>query len=149
MDFDPTVVTYGDLLAMFWASHNPENPASCTQYKSAIFYHDETQQQLAEQTKQQEEAASGAPMLTDILAAETFYRAEDYHQKYYLRGRDLLERDLTTYYPDPRDFTDSTAAARVNGVAGFHYTAARLEADIDSFGLSTEANDVLWSLVVD
>jgi peptide-methionine (S)-S-oxide reductase len=148
MDFDPAQVTYGELLSMFWDSHNPESPATC-QYKSAIYYHDETQQQLAEQTKQQREADYGVPLLTDILAVEMFYRAEDYHQKYYLRSKFLLKRDLTTYYPDPDDFTDSTASARVNGVAGWHYTAERLEAEIGSFGLSTEANDVLRSLVAD
>ncbi len=148
MDFDSTTVTYGELLGMFWDSHNPHTPTSC-QYKSAIFYHDETQQQLAEQTKLEREADYGVPLLTDILPVETFYRAEDYHQKYYLRNHSLLERDLTTYYPDPNDFTDSTGSARVNGVAGWHYTAQRLEAEIDSFGLSTEANDLLRSLVGD
>jgi peptide-methionine (S)-S-oxide reductase len=148
IEFDLTVVSYAELLDIFWESHNPQNEPSCTQYMSAIFYHTEAQRQLAEQTKQAQEAIYGE-IFTEIAEAQTFYRAEDYHQKWYLRGYSVLMRDFGAIYPDPRDFTDSTAAARVNGVVGRHYTAARLEAEIASFGLSAEANEFLRTFPLD
>ncbi len=145
MDFDPTVVGYAALLDIFWESHNPENPPTCTQYKSAVFYHDDAQRQLAEQTKLAQEALWGT-IHTDILQASQFYRAEDYHQKWYLRNNSILSRDCTTIYPDAMDFTDSTAVARINGIVARHYTADRLEAEIADFGLSEEANTLLRAL---
>ena len=141
-------MSYTELLDIFWESHNPENPPTCTQYKSAIFYHDETQRQLAETTKLEREALYGT-LHTEISAAQTFYRAEDYHQKWYLRNVTLVMNDFNTLYPDPRDFVDSTAAARVNGVVRRYYTGARLEAEIARFGLSAEANAALWSYAQD
>jgi len=135
-------VSYAQLLDIFWESHSPVNPPTCTQYMSAILYHDEAQRLLAEATKVEQEAIYGT-IHTEIAAAQTFYRAEDYHQKWYLRNNTILYRDLSAMYPAPADFTDSTAVARVNGVVGRHYTAARLEAEIAGFGLSEEANEVL------
>jgi peptide-methionine (S)-S-oxide reductase len=142
IEFDPTVVSYAALLEIFWDSHDPATAPSCRQYMSGIFYHDEAQRLLAEETKLAQEALWGT-IHTEITPVQTFYRAEDYHQKWYLRGNSLLLRDFNAIYPDPVDFTDSTAAARVNGVVGRYYTAARLEAELASFGLSAEANEVL------
>ena len=146
IEFDPTVVSYGELLTVFWQSHDPSTAPTCRQYMSAIYFHDEAQRQLAEQTKVVQEAAFGTTLHTEIRPVQTFYRAEDYHQKWYLRNHSVLQRDFQSIYPDARKLTDSTAAARVNGVAGRHYTRARLEAEIDSFGLSAEANDLLRRL---
>ncbi len=146
MDFDPTVVTYAELLDIFWENHNPQTEPTCRQYMSAVFYHDEAQRQLAEETKLEQEAIHPT-IYTEIAPAQTFYRAEDYHQKWYLRNKSLLIRDFNAIYPDPADFTDSTAAARVNGVVGRFYTADRLDADIAGFGLSEESNELLRSYV--
>ncbi len=149
IEFDPSRVSYADLLSVFWASHDPSTAPSCRQYMSAIYYRDEAQRQLAEQTKVEQEALFGTTLHTEIRPVQTFYRAEDYHQKWYLRNFSVLQRDFQSIYPDPRKLTDSTAAARVNGVAGRHYTRARLEAEIQSFGLSAEANDLLRRLTTE
>jgi peptide-methionine (S)-S-oxide reductase len=148
MDFDPTVVSYAELLDVFWENHNPETAPSCRQYRSAVFYHDEAQRHLAEETKVVQEAIFGT-IFTEIAPAQTFYRAEDYHQKWYLRNKSVLMADFNAIYPAPVDFTDSTAAARVNGVVGRYYTTARLEADLSGFGLSEESNELLRSYVQD
>lgn len=142
IDFDPTIVSYAELLHIFWESHNPATAPSCRQYMSAIFYHDDDQRVLAEATKQEWEAVYGT-IYTEIAAVQAFYRAEDYHQKYHLRNRGILMRDFTVLYPNPIEFTDSTAAARVNGVVARYYTSARLEAELAGFGLSEEANEIL------
>jgi peptide-methionine (S)-S-oxide reductase len=120
VDFDPEVVSYGDLLAIFWKAHNPASEAWSAQYKAAIFYHDEEQQRLAVETSARVERELGQPVVTEILPASPFYRAEAYHQKYRLRRHAEWLRQLELVYPDPAAFTDSTAAARLNGhLAGF------------------------------
>jgi peptide methionine sulfoxide reductase msrA/msrB len=88
--FDPSRITYQELLNVFWRQVNPTDPDGQfvdrgSQYRTAIYYHTEEQKRLAEQSK----AALGKsgrykkPVVTEILPAERFYRAEDYHQDYY------------------------------------------------------------------
>ncbi len=74
LDYDPAVTTYEALLSTFWKNHNPSQ--NCTrQYMSAIFYHDEEQKRLAEESKLREEN-KGKRIKTQILPMETFYNAE-------------------------------------------------------------------------
>jgi peptide-methionine (S)-S-oxide reductase len=88
--YDPSKITYDELLAAFWQSHDPtqlnrQGNDVGTQYRSVIFYHSEEQKELAEKYKK-ELNASGAwdkPIVTEISAAAPFYKAEDYHQNYY------------------------------------------------------------------
>ncbi len=95
VEFDPQQVSYRDLLAVFWKAHDPtqvdrQGPDVGRQYRSAIFYHDEEQKRLAEQTKADLEASGrlSRPVATEIVPAETFWMAEDYHQQYLeKRGR--------------------------------------------------------------
>ena len=91
--YDPTVVSYQQLLNIYW--HNIDPTAKDqqfvdhgTQYRSAIFYHSEEQKRIAEDSKQQL-AASGKfkkPIATQIVPAAEFYPAEEYHQKYYQKN---------------------------------------------------------------
>lgn len=88
--FDPNIITYEELLAAFWLSHDPtqlnrQGNDVGTQYRSVIFYHDETQKQKAETYKNNlnKEGAYNNPIVTEISPATTFYKAEDYHQNYY------------------------------------------------------------------
>ena len=93
--YDPSVITYDELLEAFWASHNPttlnrQGADQGTQYRSAIFYHNERQKQLAEayKTKLNSEKAFDKPIVTEISPATTFYKAEDYHQNYFNENGD-------------------------------------------------------------
>jgi peptide-methionine (S)-S-oxide reductase len=89
VEYDPAAVSYARLLDVFWQNHNPttlnrQGPDVGTQYRSAIFYHSDEQKRIAEQSKA-ELAASGKftrPIVTEITPASTFYKAEDYHQRY-------------------------------------------------------------------
>lgn len=88
--FDPEVLTYDELLEVFWESHDPtqlnrQGNDIGTQYRSAIFYHTEEQREKAEHYKTQldKEGAYPNPIVTEITPATTFYPAEDYHQDYY------------------------------------------------------------------
>jgi peptide-methionine (S)-S-oxide reductase len=90
--FDPEQISYEDLLELFWNTHNPttlnrQGPDVGTQYRSAIFYHSDQQKTLAEKSKVALESTHKfpAPIVTQIVPAETFYRAEEYHQQYYAK----------------------------------------------------------------
>lgn len=91
--YDPSTISYERLLEVFWRNIDPTTPNqqfadTGSQYRSAIFYHDDGQQRLAALSKQQL-AKSGkftAPIVTEITPASTFYPAEDYHQDYYKKN---------------------------------------------------------------
>jgi len=88
--FDPTKISYAKLLDVFWHNIDPaDNDGQfCdkgSQYRSAIFYHDERQKRLAEETKAAVEKRLGRAY-TDILPASQFWRAEEYHQHYYKKN---------------------------------------------------------------
>ena len=88
--FDPTKVSYKDLVEYFWRHINPTDPGGQfvdrgKQYRSAIFYHDEQQHQIAEESKKRLEDSgvfAGKPIVTEIRPYEIFYPAEEYHQHY-------------------------------------------------------------------
>lgn len=90
VEFDPQAVTYAALLDAFWSCHNPttlnrQGPDFGTQYRSAIFCHDESQQAAAEASRNREEQSGrhGRKIVTQIVPAVEFYPAEEYHQKYF------------------------------------------------------------------
>jgi peptide-methionine (S)-S-oxide reductase len=89
VNYDPEVVTYEELLDVFWGCHNPttrnrQGPDVGTQYRSVIFYHTPEQEEAARASKKElnESDAYDRPIVTRIRPAETFYRAEEYHQQY-------------------------------------------------------------------
>ena len=88
--YDPAKISYEQLLDVFWHNVDPITPNAqfCdhgNQYRTAIFYHDETQRQLAEASKRRLEESKrfDRPIVTEIVAAGEFYPAEEYHQKYH------------------------------------------------------------------
>jgi peptide-methionine (S)-S-oxide reductase len=85
VDFDPSKVTYQQLLDLFWREHNPQCRSS-RQYRSAIFYYNDEQKELAISSKNAAEAKHGRTLFTDIEPAGDFYLGEDYHQKFRLRN---------------------------------------------------------------
>lgn len=93
VEYDPEVVSYDELLRVFWEVHDPttknrQGPDVGTQYRSAIFYHDEAQKAAAIASRDQLQASGRyrREIVTEIVPAGEFYRAEEYHQKYFSRG---------------------------------------------------------------
>ncbi len=89
LEYDPPEVSYEDLLDVFWNCHDPttvnrQGPDIGTQYRSAVFFHDTDQESAAITFKEklQSSARYPSPIVTEITAAEAFYPAEDYHQRY-------------------------------------------------------------------
>ncbi|HBG50107.1 MAG TPA: peptide-methionine (S)-S-oxide reductase [Cyanobacteria bacterium UBA9971] len=88
--FDPEKISYRQLLKVFWSIHNPTTPNRQgfdvgSQYRSAIFFHNEEQEKLALESKKELEESGrfDKPIITEILPASKFWRAEEYHQQYY------------------------------------------------------------------
>ncbi len=89
IEYDPEKVSYTELLEVFWTHHNPTtlnrqaNDVG-TQYRSAVFYHDDAQRREAERTKRllDEAKVFHSEIVTEVTSASEFWRAEDYHQKY-------------------------------------------------------------------
>ncbi len=90
LTYDPKVVTFPELLEVFWQTHDPttlnrQGADVGTQYRSAVFYHTPEQKTLAEKYKQELDAAGAfnSPIVTEIVPVGKFYKAEEYHQNYY------------------------------------------------------------------
>jgi peptide-methionine (S)-S-oxide reductase len=89
VEFDPAKVSYDRLLDVFWENHDPttknrQGPDVGTQYRSAIFVHDAEQEKAAKESldRQEKSGRFRRPIVTEIVPEETFWRAEDYHQRY-------------------------------------------------------------------
>ncbi|HLH40020.1 MAG TPA: peptide-methionine (S)-S-oxide reductase MsrA [Bryobacteraceae bacterium] len=85
--FDPQVIRYQDLLQVFWDSHDPttkdrQGPDTGTQYRSAIFFHSPEQEKEARASLEEAQKRFPRPIVTQIVPASEFYRAEEYHQQY-------------------------------------------------------------------
>lgn len=85
--FNPDIISYLDLLEIFWSNHNPttQNRQGLdvgTQYRSVVFFHSEEQMKIVESSLKQQSKNWKNPIVTQIISAEKFYRAEEYHQNY-------------------------------------------------------------------
>ncbi len=94
LQFDPAVISYQQLIEHFWSIHNPtslnfQGVDKGTQYRTAIFYHSEEQCRLAEESKARFDSSGGyaAPIVTEITSSEPFWKAEEYHQKYFAKQK--------------------------------------------------------------
>jgi peptide-methionine (S)-S-oxide reductase len=92
VDYDPSQVSYEDLLDTFWRAHDPtqlnrQGPDIGTQYRSAIFFHDSAQEAAAKASLAELEQSGRYPrqLVTEITPASDFYQAEDYHQQYFAK----------------------------------------------------------------
>ena len=95
IEFDPNVITFEKILDIFWRTHDPttlnrQGNDVGTQYRSAIFYHDEKQKQIAEKSKTnlEKENVYEDPIVTEITPFTNFFVAEDYHIDYYEKHKD-------------------------------------------------------------
>ena len=102
VEFDPEQVSYETLLDLFWRSHDPtqgnrQGPDVGSQYRSAVYFHTPEQQEQALASKARVQAHLPRPVTTEVVPAETFFEAEDYHQQYFEKqGRTSCHAGLRT-----------------------------------------------------
>lgn len=95
VEFDPDEVSYEELLETFWDEHDPtqlnrQGPDVGSQYRSVVFFHTPEQERAAVESRARAQARYERPIATEIVSAQRFWRAEDYHQQY------LVKRGLAT-----------------------------------------------------
>ncbi len=88
ISFDASIISYYDILTVFMTSHDPttlnrQGADVGTQYRSVIYYHNDSQQKIAKQVLQEMDSYYDTPIVTELSALEKFHPAEDYHQNYY------------------------------------------------------------------
>ncbi|WP_121744386.1 peptide-methionine (S)-S-oxide reductase MsrA [Natronorubrum halophilum] len=131
VEYDPSELSYDDLLEVCWANHDWASAAPKRQYRSVVLAHDEHQRVAAERHRTALEERTGRSAATDIEPLDRFFLAEDFHQKYELRSTPVVGDELEDRYGN--DFVDSTVVARLNGFAAGH-------------GEPTQRNEVLAAL---
>ena len=90
VEYDPNEISYDELLEIFWNNHDPtslnrQGPDVGIQYRSSIFFHDESQKQTAQKSKEKLNSSGkfSESIVTEIIPSPEFYKAEEYHQKYF------------------------------------------------------------------
>jgi len=136
VEFDPTRISYQELLEVFWMGHDPASGSFMRQYRNAAFTLNADQQRQAEESRDRVAEKTGREVRTAVEPAGTFYPAEDYHQKYLLRGAGDIYREIRALYPSDEALVASTAAARINGYLGCNGEPEDLEREIGRLGLS-------------
>lgn len=132
IDYDPTQISYEELLDVFWNSHSPTSRSRSRQYMAAVFYHNAEQRKLAVESRDREAVKRKGKIYTEILSFTGFYLAESYHQKYWLRQERDLMKEFNAIYPNDEDFVNSTAAARLNGYLGGYGKLEDLKVELGS-----------------
>jgi len=136
IDYDPSIISYEQLLDVFWEAHNPHVRSWSKQYQSMVLYHDEAQRQAAEAGAERVAEAQGLAVATVIQPYDRFYLAEFYHQKYTLQRYTDVIRVLRGMYPSESAFIDATIVARLNGYLAGYGEIEDLVAELDGFGLT-------------
>ena len=146
IEYNPDIVSYEELLNVFWAANAAHVSPYSRQYNSIIFYHDEAQKELAEESYQKRLDERPGTVLTEIIPYNNFTLAELYHQKYYLQVARRLLQDALRNREDFEGFIFSTTAARLNGYIGGYGDSATLEKELESYGLSDEGEKILLEI---
>lgn len=149
--FDPAVITFEDLLDVFWNHHNPVNINGYKgrQYLYLILYHNEEQQEAVQTviSRRKKLGSARTETETEVAPCSVFYPAEERHQKYYLkRFPDAVDK-LGTLYPSHRELVNSTLAARLNGLAKGCTSLERVAGEIREWPLEPAARQKVLELI--
>lgn len=147
IDFDPSRISYRELLDIFWKSHDPTRDSWSRQYRAVIFYHNDEQRRLAIESRDHLSSKTSRKLATAIEPYSGFYIAEDYHQKHSLSLYPEIMKEFRAAYSDMKSVVNSTAASRVNGYLGGYGSCDSLQKEIEGFGLSHRAKETLASVV--
>ncbi|RCW86600.1 peptide methionine sulfoxide reductase msrA/msrB [Halanaerobium sp. DL-01] len=142
IDFDPNVITYQELLEIFFASHDPYSQAYSRQYASLILYNNSEQHEQALALKERLEAESGREIKTEIKKLDRFYLAEDYHQKFRLQQQ-VAVREHYLNQMTIQEFINSPAVTKVSGYITGNGERDNIIKNIGELGLTTELQERL------
>jgi peptide-methionine (S)-S-oxide reductase len=150
VDFDLDIISYEALLHLFWDSHNPVNinDYKGRQYLSLLLPRNEEQKEAIHRVaRERESRGDSRPSGTEVAAFETFYPAEERHQKYYLkRFPDALDK-LRPLYPFREALMESALASRLNGLAKGYTNMERILTEIKGWELPPGEREQLLELL--
>ncbi|WP_211246751.1 peptide-methionine (S)-S-oxide reductase MsrA [Cohnella pontilimi] len=148
IDFDPGIVSIDEILNVFWNNHNPLNINGYKgrQYMSLLFYRDREQQEAMHRVKQRMEQEKGK-LDTEILPFTQFYIAEDRHQKYYLKRYPNAVEKMNILYCSEDEITNSTLAARLNGLAKGYTNLQQIKEEIEQWPITPENQSRCMDLI--
>lgn len=147
IDFDSSLLSFQHLLDTFFQHHKPIGEPWKRQYMSAVFYHDEQQQSLAEQTIERVAARLGRKIYTAVYPYQHFTLAEERHQKYKLQRQPELMAAFRELYPSFPELVHSTAAARVNGYLYGYGKREDLKGTLERFGIPSAGQEKLLNMI--
>lgn len=147
IEYDPTVITYEELLKIFWQSHDPRAKPWLRQYRNAIFTLNEEQKRAAEASRDRLARQNWWSVHTAIESATPFIRAEERHQKRFLRQAKGLFEEVASNYNGMDDLIDSIIATRLNSYLDCAGNLVTLREEIDQFGLSAGRRNQLLAYV--
>ncbi|KAI8037859.1 hypothetical protein M5D96_009360 [Drosophila gunungcola] len=135
IDYDPTVISFKELLDLFWNNHEYGLTTPIKrQYASLILFHDDEQKQIAQASKLEEQERRAPEIITtEIASKENFYPAEAYHQKYRLQGHKDLASSLNL---TPKLLQTSYVATKLNGYLAGVGGMEQFKAEVESMGLT-------------
>ena len=139
--FDPGIVSYDELLRIFWMDHDHTSQPGSRQYINAVFYHSDEQKELIARSME------GLPgkVRTEIIPYSEFFEAENYHQKFYLQRHSAIKEEYLEVYPVFEDFVRSAAVARVNALLGGYGSRELFEKIAPNLGLSQQSESLVRS----
>ena len=140
VDYDPARTTYGDLLDAFWSSHDPSSRKWSVQYANLVLAHDDAQERAARESAARFAAQTGREVRTEIRRLDRFWPAEDYHQKYALRGDARLMDLVRPFAPGDEALRESPLAARLNAFAAGDLGFEALREECGSLGWIVEGD---------
>ncbi|KAG8183611.1 hypothetical protein JTE90_025162 [Oedothorax gibbosus] len=144
IDYDPTAITYVDLLKLYWKHQDP-SVAHKRQYRMAIFYREEEEKDVATDMKKEIETKVGRQVSTSIEPFTKFYNAEDYHQKYYLQTHHV--KVFKSLGIKQNELRDSPVAAKLNGYVVGENTIESFEEIVGLLGLSPESAEYVRKMI--
>lgn len=139
VEYDPGRIDYARLVQEFLCGHEPFLEPWSMQYRSLLLWHDPEQRQVARELLARTQRRTGERLYTALSRAGRFYRAEDAHQKYFLKMTPQVLAPMRAMYPDPDAMVDSTAAARANAILGGYGHPEDLDRWLPQMGLPAAA----------
>lgn len=149
LEFDSNLISFEEIIEVFWNHHNPVNinDYKGRQYKSLLFYTDGQQQEAIGHVLKNRVARGQSEPDTEIAPYSGFHLAEDRHQKYYLKRFPNAVEKLSEWYPSHEQLTNSTIAARLNGLAKGYTSLERIVKEIEQWQLQAELKKRMVDLI--
>ncbi len=147
--FDPKKVSFEEIIRIFWGNHTSTNRVSYKerQYMSLLFYHSEKQKSIIEKVKKELENKRNEQIETEIEPFQGFTRAENRHQKHYLKRFVKASSLLRKQFSSEKEFTDSTLIARLNGFVKEYCTLNDIKEELEKWDIREESRDELHQIL--